>query len=304
MDKIKTGELIKKYRTSKNLTQSELGDMLGVTNKAVSRWEKGESFPDVGVLESLASALELRIQDIVVGEVRPEDVPIKETEQLLTDLILQSNLQQRQKKKNVLGLLSWVPALLFAILAAYTGLKDTRILFETHYRIAFPVMLGLTLVLILYGWRAQCRENIPTGKPERIMCIISCVSLLWAVTITFTMVELSSRTNSLFGMAPLRVGPLIVLHLSIILLINTAMLIFELYRWIRGVGGIHPGYVIQFSVIYLISLYGETLHRMATFNGFFRNFITFTAVTVIELTVALVAMKIIIQRNSKTALKN
>lgn len=43
MDKVKTGELIRDARKKKNYTQSELGDMLGVSNKAVSRWEKGGS---------------------------------------------------------------------------------------------------------------------------------------------------------------------------------------------------------------------------------------------------------------------
>ena len=54
MDKKKTGNLIREARQRKNYTQSELGRMLGVTNKAVSRWENGESFPDIGVLESLS----------------------------------------------------------------------------------------------------------------------------------------------------------------------------------------------------------------------------------------------------------
>ena len=49
MDKKKTGNLIREARQGKNYTQSELGMMLGVTNKAVSRWENGESFPDIGV---------------------------------------------------------------------------------------------------------------------------------------------------------------------------------------------------------------------------------------------------------------
>ena len=49
MDKKKTGTLIREARIRKNYTQSELGDLIGVSNKAVSRWENGEMFPDIGV---------------------------------------------------------------------------------------------------------------------------------------------------------------------------------------------------------------------------------------------------------------
>ena len=73
MDKLKTGELIREARKGKNYTQSELGDLIGVTNKAVSRWENGESFPDIGVLENLAQVLDLKVQDIVTGEVQQDD---------------------------------------------------------------------------------------------------------------------------------------------------------------------------------------------------------------------------------------
>ena len=74
MDKEKTGQLIKEARIRNKLTQAELGDMLGVTNKAVSRWEKGESFPDVGVLEALSNALNIKIEDIVTGGEQGEDI--------------------------------------------------------------------------------------------------------------------------------------------------------------------------------------------------------------------------------------
>lgn len=61
MDKKKTGKLIKEARIQKNYTQGELGTLVGVSNKAVSRWENGDSFPDVGVLENLASILGVSI---------------------------------------------------------------------------------------------------------------------------------------------------------------------------------------------------------------------------------------------------
>ena len=55
MDKQKTGELIRNARIKKGYTQVELGDLIGVTNKAISRWEKGESFPDISVIEELSA---------------------------------------------------------------------------------------------------------------------------------------------------------------------------------------------------------------------------------------------------------
>ena len=68
MDKSKTGEIIKNARIQKGFTQIELGEILGVSNKAISRWETGESFPDIGMLENIASTLDLKIDEIVLGE--------------------------------------------------------------------------------------------------------------------------------------------------------------------------------------------------------------------------------------------
>ena len=62
MNKEKTGKMIRQARIDKGYTQSELGDMIGVSNKAISRWENGETFPDIGVIEPLAQMLELRVR--------------------------------------------------------------------------------------------------------------------------------------------------------------------------------------------------------------------------------------------------
>lgn len=100
MDKKKTGNLIREARQRKNYTQSELGRMLGVTNKAVSRWENGESFPDIGVLESLSHLLELPIQDIVTGE------SVADQENAVTELVRLAKLQeQRKREKRLLYLI-------------------------------------------------------------------------------------------------------------------------------------------------------------------------------------------------------
>ena len=55
MDRYKFGDFIYQKRKALGLTQEELGRKLGVTNKAVSKWEVGETTPDITVLEPLAS---------------------------------------------------------------------------------------------------------------------------------------------------------------------------------------------------------------------------------------------------------
>ena len=61
MDKLKTGALIAAARKEKNLTQKELAGLLHVSDRAVSKWERGAGFPDVSLLEPLADALDLGV---------------------------------------------------------------------------------------------------------------------------------------------------------------------------------------------------------------------------------------------------
>ena len=68
MDLKKTGALIAQLRRKKNLTQKELATQLGVTDKAISRWETGKGFPDVSILDHLANALDVPITEIVNSE--------------------------------------------------------------------------------------------------------------------------------------------------------------------------------------------------------------------------------------------
>lgn len=62
------GERLKKYRQEKRLTQQELADLLGVSNKTISRWESDGGFPDVPVLVPLARALGVTVDDLLDGE--------------------------------------------------------------------------------------------------------------------------------------------------------------------------------------------------------------------------------------------
>lgn len=61
--------LIKKLRIEKNLTQEELGNLLGVSGKAVSKWERGESLPDVAIIKKLSDNLGISSDELLQGKV-------------------------------------------------------------------------------------------------------------------------------------------------------------------------------------------------------------------------------------------
>lgn len=67
MDTKKVGEQIAVLRKAKGITQSELGERIGVSFQAVSKWERGETLPDITVLPDLAKILETTVDFILLG---------------------------------------------------------------------------------------------------------------------------------------------------------------------------------------------------------------------------------------------
>ena len=68
MDQIKTGKFIATLRKEKELTQEQLGEKLGVTNKTISRWENGNYMPDIEILSLLSKEFDVSINELISGE--------------------------------------------------------------------------------------------------------------------------------------------------------------------------------------------------------------------------------------------
>lgn len=69
MNAVKTGKLICSLRNGKNLTQKQLAEQINVSDKAVSKWERGDGCPDVSVIPVLAKVLGVEVEQIINGEV-------------------------------------------------------------------------------------------------------------------------------------------------------------------------------------------------------------------------------------------
>ena len=68
MNQEKIGKFIAKLRKEKKLTQEQLAEKLGVTSKSISRWENGNTMPDVSLFEPLCKELNITINELLSGE--------------------------------------------------------------------------------------------------------------------------------------------------------------------------------------------------------------------------------------------
>ncbi len=116
MDNLKMGELIREARKEKGLTQKDIAGKLGITDRAVSKWERGICAPDIAYIGELADILGLTVSELIAGE-RMEKAPMAETENAIRETIVYSRneLKARQKKANIKF---WVACLILAVLAA------------------------------------------------------------------------------------------------------------------------------------------------------------------------------------------
>ena len=74
MDNRKIGNLISKLRKEKGLTQQALGDLVGVGSGAVSKWERGITLPDIGIINELSQILGISSDELLSGKIKKESI--------------------------------------------------------------------------------------------------------------------------------------------------------------------------------------------------------------------------------------
>ena len=87
MDQIKIGTFLKLLRKEKNLTQEQLAEQLGVSNRTVSRWENGNNMPDISLLSEIAEFYDVSIPELIYGERKSENMreEAKEVAETMSD---------------------------------------------------------------------------------------------------------------------------------------------------------------------------------------------------------------------------
>ena len=107
MDQVKIGKFIADCRKGANLTQAQLAEKLGLTNRAVSKWETGKALPDSSIMLELCSVLGITVNDLLSGEVVTMEHYNKESENNLLEMI-----REKEAADKRLLALEWVIVIL------------------------------------------------------------------------------------------------------------------------------------------------------------------------------------------------
>ena len=143
MEQVKTGKFIAKKRKELNLTQEQLAERLGVSNKTISKWETGKCMPDYAVVKNLCEELRVSVSELMDGEETDDSsVRIYDDEQIL-DLLRRT--QELEKQKVMLtGVILIVMGIAFQALSHTLGGSNVKDFFA-------GLLLGLSIIEMVLG---------------------------------------------------------------------------------------------------------------------------------------------------------
>ena len=121
MDQIKIGKFIKERRNLKNITQSELASILGITDRAISKWENGICMPDVGTIPEICKILDITVNDLFSGEIVKMENYNKKIEENLLDLAKKEEAQNKKMMlyEYVIGFISSITFIVLMFTLSY-----------------------------------------------------------------------------------------------------------------------------------------------------------------------------------------
>lgn len=143
MNQAAAGKLIAQKRKEHNLTQEQLAEKLGLSNKTISKWETGKCMPDYSVVRQLCEALDLTIAELMDGEEATEHSVRTYDEEQILDLLQRTQELELQQKRLHSFLLMILGFVLMALSFAFGGSGAMDFL--------SGLLLGLSVAELLVG---------------------------------------------------------------------------------------------------------------------------------------------------------
>lgn len=161
MNQQKVGQFLKKLRNEKAITQEQFAEVLGVSNRSISRWENGVTMPDFDLLIQIAKYFDVEIGEILDGERKTENMD-KKTEETMLKVADYNNTEKMvfSKKLCYMFIAGFVAFVVYMIIDI-RGLSEIKI-----YEDIASFMLGLVLGDLLLGilYSSRCIVKVKAVK--------------------------------------------------------------------------------------------------------------------------------------------
>lgn len=196
MDQKRTGEFLSQLRREKGLTQKELADKIGVSDKTISKWEKGRSIPDLSYIEALCTALGITTNELISGERLSDESYAVKAEENIMNLI---NENESHKKSNLIfitiGIVLCFSAFLMLI---FYGYGPDNMIHGFLFYLDFPTLLVLALM--------SCGGVFISGKRSvtGVLAVLRVISIPCGCLIAFiTAVLVLANLDDPYSLGPL-----------------------------------------------------------------------------------------------------
>ena len=171
MDQVKIGKFIAARRKMAGCTQAQLAEQLGVTDRAVSKWETGRAMPDSALMLELCAILKIIVNELLCGEVIPMERYQKEMEENVLELIRQKERADRRllTMELVTGIVCLIPLITTVIVASVVPMKEwiaTVLVLAglVPLLVATPFMLRIEQTAGYYACKLCGHRHVPAYK--------------------------------------------------------------------------------------------------------------------------------------------
>ena len=171
MDQLKIGKFIADCRKRKNLTQMQLAEKLGITDKAISKWERGIAMPDSSIMLELCDILSISVNELLSGEKISMENNNQKNEQLLLDMAKELERKNKTIWSSMWAIMIVSMTALFAgiLIAAFLipeGIGQLVTILGTCIVFLIPCFYALKLEVSVGAYKCKncgC-EIVPTYK--------------------------------------------------------------------------------------------------------------------------------------------
>lgn len=177
MDQMKTGKFIADMRKAQGLTQKELAEKLGLSDKTISKWECGNGMPDNSIMLELCDILHISVNELLSGERLSSENYSQKAEENIMNLIQNTDANERNNKRSFISTLVGVMALILVIwFIIITSGGMAGILWFADFT-SLVIIMGTSIIMLLstgtmkdfcYAFRYFCKTDATVSKQELI----------------------------------------------------------------------------------------------------------------------------------------